>query len=180
MKHKKVAVSDSSSLILLARISLLRETAKMFKIIIPQKVFDEAVIRGKELKKEDAFAIEKYIEEKAIEIHKVKETPKVRKLGEQLNIGKGEMEAFHLYFNKNADLILIYYKQAIKLANLLEIEWMGVPNIVLLFYRIGLIDYEKSLEKMSLLEQYGRYKIEYMAEMKKKIDKLKGENHAKK
>ena len=175
MKQKRLVVSDSSSLILLAKADMLRETGKIFRIIIPQKVFEETVVKGKELKKEDAFRIETCVG-KGIEIHGIKESPKVKELAEQLGIGKGEEEAFHLYFNKNADLLLTDDRQAIKLANLLGINWSGVPNIVLLLYKMGLSDHDASLEKMSLLEKYGRYKLEYIVEMKKKL----GEKHAKK
>ena len=53
------AVKDSMVLIHLAKITLLEKSCNLFKVMIPSLVYEETIIDGKRLFKEDALLIEK-------------------------------------------------------------------------------------------------------------------------
>jgi bifunctional DNA-binding transcriptional regulator/antitoxin component of YhaV-PrlF toxin-antitoxin module len=69
-------VFDTSTLILLAKIELLREIAENVKIIIPEKVRVESLLK----EGIDAILISTLIKEKKIEIKKAGDVEAVRKI----------------------------------------------------------------------------------------------------
>ena len=68
---RKKIVSDSSTLILLARSGMIERMECVF--LIPASVYEESIKRGKEKGFEDAYLLERLVEEKKIEVLDVKE-----------------------------------------------------------------------------------------------------------
>ena len=64
----KIIVSDASTLVLLQKIALLDKLVKNFNFIIPQEVYNEAVLKGKDIKSKDAYLIENKIKNNTIKV----------------------------------------------------------------------------------------------------------------
>ena len=100
-------ISNSSPLILLAKINKLNLLEKLYKKInIPYEVYNEVVITGKKENYSDAALIEKYIDEfiliSPIKLEHKKELEKLKKI-----LGSGESEAIMLCLQEKAKLLLI-------------------------------------------------------------------------
>ena len=85
-------VFDSSTLILLAKANLLRETSDDFEIIVPEEVKREALVK----KTEDAELISILIQERKIGVQKADEAKAIKKLQMDFRLEKGEAEALWL------------------------------------------------------------------------------------
>jgi len=171
-----LVISDSSSLIIGTKAGLLDAMCDEFLVEIPEKVFEETVIAGKELQKIDALKIEEAIEENKIVIKKAEplKESKAAKWLSQLNLDKGEMEAIKLYIQTNAKLLLVDGRQAINAAKLLEINWATIPDIIVEFAVRKKIPRETALEALKIAQREGRYKIDFILKAFTKIEKIKG------
>lgn len=85
-------VFDASTLILLAKIELLREITDEVKVIIPEKVKMECLLK----KSMDAVLISTLIKEKKIEVKKVGNMVAIKKIQRDFKMEAGEAEAFWL------------------------------------------------------------------------------------
>ena len=171
-----LVISDSSSLIIGTKAGLLDAMCDEFRVEIPEKVFEETVIAGKELQKIDALRIEEAIEENKIVIKKaepLKESKEAKWLS-QLNLDKGETEAIKLYLQTNAELLLVDDRQAINAAKLLGINWATIPDIIMGLAERRKISREKALEALKIAQMEGRYKIDFILKAFTKIEKIKG------
>ncbi len=83
------AVFDVSTLILLAKVNLLREITNTTTVIIPESVKKECLIKDSV----DALLIARLIEEKRIEVREIEYDKAVKKLKDDFKIGRGEAEA---------------------------------------------------------------------------------------
>ncbi len=171
-----LVISDSSSLIIGTKAGLLDVICEEFEVEIPEKVFEETVVAGKELQKIDALRIEEAIEENKIVIRKTEplKKSKASKWLSQLNLDKGETEAIKLYLQTNAKLLLVDDRQAINAAKLLEINWATIPDIIVGFAERKKISREKALEALKIAQREGRYKIGFILKAFTKIEELKG------
>lgn len=167
---KRLVVSDASSLILLTKTTLLEIVESIFKIKIPERVFEEVVTKGKKTKREDAFIIEKEIKDKRISVLKVGECKKeTKEVIKSFNLGKGERDSIVLYLQIKAELLLTDDGEAIKTAKVLKINWTNVPNLLPLLIRKNKVKKENALEALAKLQEYGRYKLDYILEVEEDI-----------
>ncbi len=173
---KLLVISDSSSLIIGTKAGLLDAMCEEFRVEIPEKVFEETVVAGKELQKIDALKIEEAIEENKVVVKKTKplKEGKVAKQLSQLNLDEGEMDAIKLYIQANAKLLLADDRQAINAAKLLEINWATIPDIIVGFAERKKISKEEALEALKIAQREGRYKLDFVIKAFNKIEKLKG------
>ncbi len=170
---KPLVVSDSSSLILAAKAGLLGPICTAFWVIIPERVFEETVLQGKQLQKADAWKIEKAVLQKKIRVKKLRPAKDIRieNLRLDFNLGKGEAEAIELYFQSRAKLLLVDDKQAINMAKLLEVSWVTLPALL-----VGLVEKKRiskldALESLQILQEEGRYKLGFILDAFYKIEK---------
>ena len=85
-------VSNSTPLIFLAKIGKLSLLERIFEVVlIPNKVFFEVVVEGKEKGYNDAFLVEEFIERGVI----IKKKVEIEKLN-KMPIGRGEIETIEL------------------------------------------------------------------------------------
>ncbi len=173
---KLLVISDSISLIIGTKAGLLDAICEEFQVEIPEKVFEETVLAGKELQKIDALKIEDAIKENRIAVKKTKplKEGKTANWLSQLNLDTGKMEAIKLYIQTNAKLMLIDDRQAINAAKLLEINWATIPDIIVEFAIRKKISREIALEALKIAQREGRYKIEFVLKAFNKIEKIKG------
>jgi len=173
---KLLVVSDSSSLIIGTKAGLLDVLCKEFSVEIPEKVFEETVVAGKELQKVDALRIEEAVESKKILVKKIKplKDNKAEKWFRELNLDEGEKQAIELYMQINAELLLADDKQAINAAKLLKINWATVPDIIVGFAERKKITNKTALEALRTVQEEGRYKLDFILEAVNKLNELKG------
>ena len=169
---KVLVVSDSSSLILMAKAELLKIACQQFIVEIPTEVYQEAVTAGKELNKADAFIIEQAIKKEKIIVKEVKE----KKTGNDLillGLGKGEEAAIQLYLQEKAQLLLIDDLPGIQAAKMLEVAWVTAVSLTVKFVEKKKITREEGMDCLKILQKNGRYRLDFISEAANEIEKLK-------
>lgn len=112
------AVSNATPLIYLAKIGRLNILEEIFDVVlIPNKVFFEVVIKGKEKGYHDAFLVEEFMEKgfvlkKKVEIKKLIDMP----------IGRGEQETIELAVKEGIKNVLIDEAKARRIARLQNLK----------------------------------------------------------
>jgi len=132
-----IVVCDTSPLIALSLINRLDLLETLFnEVIIPSSVFDELNIAGKP----ESQQIVNWSKGKVIAASN-------RQLVYSFNLllGMGESEAMSLYFEKNADFLLIDEKKGRLIATYNNINVVGSLGILLLSKQKGLIPFIKPL-----------------------------------
>ena len=156
----KIIVSDASTLILLQKISLLGNLAKNFEFIIPEEVYKEAVIKGKEKKFSDSYQIENKIKENLIKVKKIKDKNRINEIINEFGTAEGETEAIILFLELKADVLATDDHKSINVCKVYNIPFMTALTFVL-NSRIGKFVTNNEAKKMiQNLSVYGRYKDE--------------------
>ena len=130
------ACSDAGPLIWLGKCDILHLLEKLYsETVIPEAVYEEAVIRGLEKGYEDAQVTKKAIEEGWIRVCKPKKqfTDKVKDREEQLGIelGEGEREAIAIALEKELSLFLTNDEDAYQIGKTLGLDPKGVLYVLL-------------------------------------------------
>lgn len=167
----KIIISDSSTLILLQKVDVLDLLLKNHEIIIPNEVYKEVVIKGKNKAHEYAFFIEEHIKDKKIKIIKVKNSKIIQNLVNNYNINQGEAEAIALFLEKKADIIAVDDHKAINICRIMKIPFMTPLSFIIYLLRKKLITKNKAKLKIQLLYQFGRYKDQIIIEALNEVSK---------
>lgn len=164
----KKYIFDASTLILLAKITVLRNFSENNTLIITPVVQAE-VLTKKEA--DDAKIIEQLLAEGMIResIHTVPMINVVADFG----IGRGEAEALNFAFKKK-QILATDDGCAIKACKLLNVKFVTAIHCLLSLVKEGILDKRLALEKLKRLDEYGRYSVEIMKDARKIIE---GENH---
>lgn len=139
-----VAVSNSGPLIHLAQVGLLELVFKIYDVIlIPQSVYDEIVVRGKEEGHSDAIILEQAIINKNIKVEKVK--------NETLNISssklhQGEINTILLVLQSKVEIILLDDEEVRIFARKLKINVKGTLGILIELFSNGLLKLEEAFQ----------------------------------
>ncbi len=148
-------VKDSMVLIHLSKTNLLEESCNFFgKVFIPKKVFEEVVNVGKEKKYSDAFLVEKLVKRKLIKVKEVKNKTLIKKAND-FNIFDGEAESIALYWQKNADFLATDDDNVRKKKEILEINIVGTPSIILQLFTKRAINKDKTIYSINKLRSIG-------------------------
>lgn len=146
-------VSNSSTLILLAKISLLRKFLENSPdIFVPEEVRNE-MLNSNSL---DAKIIEKEITEKNILVEKA-DRKTVQNIMKDFRLDEGEAAAFSLYKKEKHKLIITDDGELIKLCKIQNIKFSCAIAITLRLYQKKSITKQEALEKMKKLDEIGRY-----------------------
>ncbi|MDQ1326777.1 MAG: hypothetical protein QG641_57, partial [Candidatus Poribacteria bacterium] len=140
-----IVVSNSSTLMALARIGLFNLLKDIFNIVfIPNAVYDEVVKNGDELP-----GAKEVLESDWIKVCSVKENESVSSMRNFLD--PGESEAIALALETNADWIIIDEKLAREYSrNPVKLNVIGTLGILLIAKERGLIsDISSQLDKLS-------------------------------
>lgn len=146
-------VSNSSTIILLAKITVL---SKFLDIV--KKVMITNVIYGEIIKKDsfENLTIKKEIEKGRIKIEQIEQKFYLNTL-KQFKIDEGEASTFALCINKKYKAILTDDKELMKLCKVEGIPFISAMATVVKLFRKKLIGKEEALEKIEALQGYGRY-----------------------
>lgn len=146
-------IFDASTLILLAKIELLKEISKEVEIIIAVEVKNEAT-RKKDLF--DVQIIRELIEQDIIRIEEVKDRKSIEKLKKDFNIAEGE--AASLVLAKGKGFILATDDgPAIKAAKILGVHFTTAIDFLIRAYEREILTKKIAMSKLDRLSKYGRY-----------------------
>jgi hypothetical protein len=145
-------IFDSSTLILLAKVNLLREASEEVEIIVPEEVKREVLVK----KTEDAELISILIQERKIGVQKVDEAKAVRKLQADFRLAKGEAEALWLS-RKYGCPVAIDDGPGIRAGKVLGLRFLTAMHFLLHMASRNKLAPALAREKLTKLVQYGRY-----------------------
>ncbi len=154
-------VVDSSTLILLAKCSLLEIVCDLFDVIVPKAVNIE--VASKELVKNypDAALISDLTSKGAI---KVQSPDSSDWLTMPLSLHKGEEDALLLAVKLGRSLFATDDGKAIKAARFLKVPFIVTPKIAVDLFRLRKISFKKARESLEKLGKIGRYSPEIIAD----------------
>ena len=161
-------VFDASSLILLAKVELLREITKDINIIIPEKVKTECLSK----KGLDAVLISTLIKEKKIEIKKTEATRAVKKMQRDFRIDAGEAEALWLAIRLQCP-IAVDDGPTIKACKVMGQRFTTAIHFLLNLAALNRLEAPIAIEKLGRLSILGRYSKKIIEDAGKR---LKGGN----
>ncbi len=164
-------IFDASTLILTAKVEILRKIASKIDIKIPPEIKEESTRKDTP----DAKLIEKLIDEGMIKVKKIGETGEIQELKKEFSIGD---EAYAIRLAEEEDKPLATDdKQAIKLCKILGLEFITAIDFLIRMSERGDISKAVSLEKLKSLKKYGRYSQEITDFAKMQIGGKENENH---
>jgi len=153
-------VADSSSLILLAKCSLLKIVCDLFDVIVPKAVSIEVASEDLVKTYPDAALISELISKGAIKV----QSPGNDRFSLPLSLHKGEEEALVLAINLDGSLLATDDGKAIKAARFFNIPFIVTPKIVVELFRLQKISFKKARESIEKLGKIGRYSPEIVAD----------------
>ena len=164
------AVSDATPLIHLSKISKISYLKKLFdKIFIPKEIYEEVVVKGKELNKKEVVLIEGLIEENFV---MVKETSSK---AEMPNLHIGELKAIALCNELKVKNLLIDEKEGYEAAGLVGLNPLRTTALLLRLLNKKLIKFEEYKESLLALSESGYFlsaeAYERLLEAGRKIEK---------
>ena len=165
----KIIVSDTSSLILLSKSSVLEKTCSRHQINIPLSVEQEASALSLREKYADAAHIHHLIRKGMIIVRKLK-SPKKKM---PIPLGPGETDAILLFHQLKADLLLTDDGKAIKACRMLMIPFIISPKIVLDLYKNKDVSLDEALLSLERIRIAGRYSPDIIAEVLLKVQQEK-------
>jgi predicted nucleic acid-binding protein len=158
-------ISNSSTLILLAKTNLLQKFLDNFKVTISDKVFGE-ITQNKELF--DAKLIQKEVNIERVKVKKV-ESKKLKNVLEQFKLHEGEASAYVLFKGERGRAILTDDKELIKLCQIERVPFICALAIVVRMFEKGLLTKEEAKEKLDKINDYGRYSKDVYEYFKSKV-----------
>ena len=156
----QIIVSDSSTLILLQKISLLDKLVRNFEFIIPEEVYKETVIKGKEKKFSDSYQIENKIKENLIKVKKIRDRGSVNKIMNEFGTAEGETEAIALFLEFKADILATDDHKSINVCKAYKIPFMTALTFVVDARARRSINAAEAKNMIEELSAHGRYKDE--------------------
>lgn len=149
MKSMKVAVSNSGPLIHLALVGLLDLVFKLYDVIlIPQSVYDEIVVKGKEEGHSDAIILEQAIINEKIKVEKIK---KENRNITSSKLHQGEINAILLALQSKVEIILLDDEEARIFARKLKINVKGTLGILIEFLNNSFLELEEAIQYLKKL-----------------------------
>ena len=140
----KAAVSNSGPLIHLTNAGLLELLFKLYDVIlIPQSVYNEIVIKGKEEGHSDAIILEQAITNEKIKVEKVKaNTQKIS----TSKLHQGEINTILLALQSEVEIILLDDEEARIFARKLKIKVKGTLGILIELFKQKFLKLEEALK----------------------------------
>ena len=161
-------VFDASTLILLAKIELLREITEEINVIIPEKVKSECLLK----EGIEATLISTLIRETKIIVKKAGNAEAIKKIQHDFRIGTGEAEA--LWLARRLDCaIAVDDGPTIKACKVIGQRFITAIHFLLNLVSENRLELPMALVKLEKLSIYGRYNRRIIEDATRR---LKGEN----
>lgn len=160
-------IGDASTVILLAKVTILRSFAQDSQVTITPQVKVE-VLRKNKL--DDAKIISALLQEKIIAESK---NADYQKFMDEFGIGPGEAEGLAVAYQQKKILATDDWR-AIKACKILGVRFVTAIHCLIYLVKKGKIDQKMARAKLKNLENYGRYNTEIIKDAKTSFE---GENH---
>ncbi len=150
-----IVVKDAMVLIHLAKTSLLGTSCEFFgEVVIPEKIQEETVGKGKEENYPDAVLIEELIEEGNITTVEIEKEGLIER-AKKFNIQGGEAEALALYWERDADFLATDDDNVRSKKTILGINMIGTLSILTELFKADKVDRERIAESLEILKEVG-------------------------
>ena len=157
-------VFDASTLILLAKSTILRDVAQLMEVLITPAVKME-VLSKKGM--EDAMIIQHLLEEGLIA--EAKEPVSNNRFEEEFHLGAGEAETIYFALKRN-QIVATDDGRAIKACKVLGVRFITAIHCLLYLNRKGVLQKNMALQKLKRLNYYGRYNAEIIKDAKQLLE----------
>ncbi|MFZ4855185.1 MAG: hypothetical protein ACOYL3_02210 [Desulfuromonadaceae bacterium] len=157
-------VLDASTLILLAKIDLLRIISECYSLVIPDKVREEALSSASS----DAMVIRYLLDSSLIRTMPVQNRLNYEKFVADFRIHAGEAEALCLALELSVP-VAVDDGPAIKACKILGLQFITAVHFVINCAQTEAINQDVGLEKLKKLSIVGRYRLEIIQEAEKRI-----------
>lgn len=164
-------IFDASTLILLAKIDILKIIAQAQEILISKEVEIEATCRTEFL---DAKIIIELIKAGKVKVARVKSRVLLKRLQDDFAIAEGEASVLLLARQKQA-ILATDDGQAIKACKVLGIKFVTAIHFLLSVYYKEVISRELALVKLERLKNLGRYNAMIISDVISRIEGRRGE-----
>jgi predicted nucleic acid-binding protein len=154
----RVVVADTSSLILLAKCSLLRIYARRVDLLVPRAVMREAATPKLRKAYADAEEIARCHEEGLLRLRTVTSHRKL-----PIRLGRGEAAAIRLFLAEDADLLLSDDRRALVTCRLLGVPFTTTPRVAVDLRASGAIGADRARQALEKLAVVGRYSRDVIA-----------------
>jgi len=155
-------IFDASTLILLARIDVLKVTLSRHKGVMTEFVKEEINYKNDF----DTKQINEQIIKEKILVFKNPERQKINQILNDFPLGKGEASALVLA-KENEGIIATDDGLAIKVSKILEVKFVTAIHFLIDLH----FDKSVSLAKLEALQEYGRYSIRIINDAKERINR---------
>lgn len=156
----KRIILDSSSLILLAKCSLLETACSAFELVVPFSVVRETASKDLVRRYPDAALIRDLIDRGRLKTKRAG----ARKTPLPIPLHRGEEEALVLAMNLQDSVLATDDGKAIKAARFLRVPFVITPRLVVALFRLNRIPFTKALKAIEKLGSVGRYSPDIIAE----------------
>src|SRR3990167_3897956 len=164
-------IFDASTLILLAKIEILKVVTQTQEILISKEVEAEATCRTELL---DAKIIIELIKTGQIKVTKVKDSVLLERFKEDFAIAEGEASVLLLARQKQA-ILATDDGQTIKACKVLGVKFVTAIHFLLSVYHKSKISRELALVKLERLKNLGRYNVRIISDAINRIEGRHGE-----
>ena len=159
-------VSNTSTLVLLAKIGCLKDFIEITPIIeIPEQVKKEALFEERSYYSK---LIQKLIDDKKIKVVPIK-TAKILIALSQFRLDEGEAAAYALFSLQRHSAILTDDGELIKLCKLEKIPFICAMAVVIRLFENRKLSKEDALNKLKNLHEIGRYSKELYEHFKSEV-----------
>ena len=160
---------DASTLILLAKIEILREVLTGMDAFIPKVVMREATLLKDRL---DAQLIGRCIQEELIQIREPKQLKKadLTRLMQDFRLAEGEAVALLLAQKQNGCLATDD-GPAIKACKVLGVPFVTAINLLVHAAQAGWISKETALVKLEAMNRAGRYEMRIVQDARERLNR---------
>lgn len=157
-------VYDTSTLILLAKIDILRYAAERFSSVMPEVVFTEATCK----RTMDAAVISQLVDEKTLIVVANPSKKKMHCLLSKFPVAEGETASFLIAKEKKA-VLATDDGIAIKMCKIFGVQFANAIHFLIEMKKRKCFDEQTALAKLGLLERYGRYSPEIIKDATERI-----------
>lgn len=159
-------IFDASTLILLAKIEILKLITQTQEILISEEVEAETTCRPEFL---DSRIIMEFIKIGKIKVVKVRDTALLKRFQKDFVIAEGEASALLLARNRQA-ILATDDGQTIKACKVLGIKFVTAIHFLLSVYYRRKINKEIALVKLERLKNLGRYNARIISDAVNRIE----------
>lgn len=166
----KTIISDTSPLILFAKLDLLDILCRRFRVKIPQEVSLEATFH-KNLP--DARIIQGLIDTKRIEIKKISST-RITAFEKEWGLGKGESAVILLALAQQSVIVTDDYS-AMRVAKIFQCSFVTTPVLIVEMCHQNILSVDLAEAKLDALKDYAWISSEILDSVKSSLTKRGGQ-----